>query len=99
VRGKRSHLQGMYRNAPSVQFIFKWKKSSTDFGFLLLNCIFLCGTPVVVSPDPDSEYGSGSTDPFESGSNWDPDPDPDPKPCFFSLKSDVNVPSKSNKRT
>jgi hypothetical protein len=28
--------------------------------------------------DPDSEYGSVSTDPIESGSNWDPHPDPQP---------------------
>jgi hypothetical protein len=28
--------------------------------------------------DPDSEYGSGSTDPIESGSNPDPDTDPQP---------------------
>jgi hypothetical protein len=26
--------------------------------------------------DPDSESGSGFTDPIESGSNWDPDPQP-----------------------
>jgi hypothetical protein len=30
------------------------------------------------NPDPDSEYGSGSTDLIESKSN----PDPDPKPCW-----------------
>jgi hypothetical protein len=30
--------------------------------------------------DPDFEYGSGSTDQIESGSNWDPDPQP-----WFSL--------------
>jgi hypothetical protein len=28
----------------------------------------------VLDPDPDSEYGSGSTDLIESGSNTDPDP-------------------------
>jgi hypothetical protein len=33
----------------------------------------------LLDPDPDSEYGSGSTDPIESGSNWDPDL----QPCFF----------------
>jgi hypothetical protein len=32
---------------------------------------------------PDSESGSGSTDPIESGSN--PDPDTDPQPCFFLI--------------
>jgi hypothetical protein len=31
----------------------------------------------LLDPDPDSEYGSGSTDPIEYGSN----PDPDPQPC------------------
>jgi hypothetical protein len=30
--------------------------------------------------DPDSEYGSGSTNLIESGSNPEPDTDPDPKP-------------------
>jgi hypothetical protein len=28
----------------------------------------------LLDPDPDSEYGSGSTDPIEYGSNTDPDP-------------------------
>ena len=39
--------------------------------FLLLWVIF-----ALLDPDPDSEYGSGSTDPIESVSNWDPDPQP-----------------------
>jgi hypothetical protein len=39
--------------------------------FLLLWVIF-----ALVDPDPDSEYGSGFTDPIESGSN------PDPQPCL-----------------
>jgi hypothetical protein len=30
----------------------------------------------LLDPDPDSEYGSGSTDPIESGSNKDPYPQP-----------------------
>jgi hypothetical protein len=30
----------------------------------------------LLDPDPDSEYGSGSTDPIESGSNTDPDLQP-----------------------
>ncbi len=29
-----------------------------------------------LDPDSVSEYGSESTDPIESGSNWDPDPQP-----------------------
>jgi hypothetical protein len=38
--------------------------------------------------DPDSEYGSGSTDLIESGSN----PDPDPKPWSLGIrKSRVRV--------
>ncbi len=41
--------------------------------FQLLWVIF-----ALLDPDPDSEYGSGSTDLIESGSS----PDPDPKPCF-----------------
>jgi hypothetical protein len=39
--------------------------------FLLLWVIF-----ARLDPDPDSEYGSGSTDPIEYGSNTDPDPQP-----------------------
>jgi hypothetical protein len=34
----------------------------------------------LLDPDLDSEYGSGSTDPIEYGSNTDPVPDPDPQP-------------------
>jgi hypothetical protein len=30
----------------------------------------------LLDQDPNSEYGRGSTDPIESGSNWDPDPQP-----------------------
>ncbi len=30
----------------------------------------------LLDPDPDSEYGSGFTDPIESGSNWVPDRQP-----------------------
>ena len=45
--------------------------------FLLLWVIF-----ALLDPDQDSEYGSGSTDPIEYGSNSDPDSirsvDPDP---------------------
>ncbi len=39
----------------------------------------------LLDPDPDSEYGSGSTDPIEYGSNTDPDPDP--QPCRKSKKA------------
>jgi hypothetical protein len=46
--------------------------------FLLLWVIF-----ALLDPDSDSEYGSGSTDPIESGSNWDADP----QPCFEGLAS------------
>jgi hypothetical protein len=35
----------------------------------------------LLDPDLNSEFGSGSTDPIEFGSNSDPDPDP--KPCLF----------------
>ncbi len=51
--------------------------------FLLLWVIF-----ARLDPDPDSVYGSESTDPIESGSNWDPDPQPwfpsqlGPSPCL-----------------
>jgi hypothetical protein len=45
--------------------------------FLLLWVIFS-----LLDPDPDSEYGSGSTGPIEYGSNPDPDSDPDPKPWY-----------------
>ncbi len=38
--------------------------------FYFLGVIF-----ALLDPDPDSEYGSGSTDLIESGTNTDPDPD------------------------
>jgi hypothetical protein len=41
--------------------------------YILLWVIF-----ALLDPDPDSEYGSGSTDPIEYGSNPDPDPVPQP---------------------
>ncbi len=44
-------------------------KKFLDFSLLLWV------TFALLDPDPDSEYGSGSTDPIESGSNSDPDPD------------------------
>ncbi len=44
--------------------------------FLLLWVIF-----ALLDPDPDSEYGSGSTDSIESGFN------PDPQPWFMSINS------------
>jgi hypothetical protein len=44
--------------------------SKHDF-FLLLWVIF-----ALLDPDPDSEYGSGSTGPIEYGSITDPDPEP-----------------------
>jgi hypothetical protein len=46
--------------------------------FLLLWVIF-----APLDPDLDSEYGSGSIDLIESGSN----PDPDPKPCKLRVTS------------
>jgi hypothetical protein len=40
----------------------------------------------LLDPDPDSEYGSGSTGPIESGSNWDPDPQPCRKQRYLCWK-------------
>ncbi len=48
-------------------------------------CLLLWVIFALLDPDPDSEYGSGSTDPIEYGSN----PDPDPQPCYKSLPSGV----------
>jgi hypothetical protein len=45
----------------------KLKKNQLIF-FLSITAMYL------LDPDPDSEYGSGSTDPIEYGSNTDPDP-------------------------
>jgi hypothetical protein len=41
-----------------------------------LNFFYFCGSflPSWIRMDPDYEYGSGSTDLIESGSNMDPDP-------------------------
>ncbi len=49
--------------------------------------IFLWVIFALLDPDPDSEYGSGSSDLIESGSN----PDPDPNPFFVSEERDLNV--------
>ncbi len=43
-------------------------------------CLLLWVIFALLDPDPDSEYGSGSTDPIEYGSNTDTDPVPDPDP-------------------
>jgi hypothetical protein len=41
-----------------------------------LNFFLLLWVFALLDLDPDSEYGSGSTDLIESGSNTDPDPKP-----------------------
>jgi hypothetical protein len=43
--------------------------------FLNIFFYFLLVIFALLHPDPDSEYGSGSTDLIESGSNTDPDPE------------------------
>ncbi len=65
LQKKPSALQ---RGHPTLQNMNFYK-----FFFLLLWVIV-----DLLDPDPDSEYGSGSTGPIEYGSN----PDPDPKPWF-----------------
>jgi hypothetical protein len=50
---------------------------------------------------PDSETGSGSTDPIESGSNPDSvtDPDPDPQPCFQEVSGWLDEAERRLERT
>jgi hypothetical protein len=60
VQKKPSALK---RGHPTLQNMNFKKK------FLLLRVIF-----ALLDPDPDSESGTGSTDPIESGSNPDPQP-------------------------
>jgi hypothetical protein len=69
---RKSKLQkkpsALKRGHPTLQNMDLKKK------LILLWVIFAL---LALDPDPDSEYGSGSTDPIESGSN----PDTDPQPC------------------
>ncbi len=51
VWGKRSHLQGMYCNAPSDNLFLNGIKGSTDFGFLMLNCICFLWDPCIDKKD------------------------------------------------
>jgi hypothetical protein len=75
-----TYAQGSIKDVQVAKEAFSSQKrtSSTSkheisYFFLLLWAIF-----ALLDPDPDSEYGSGSTDLIESGSNSDPDTDPQP---------------------
>ncbi len=46
-------------------------------------CLLLWVIFALLDPDPDSEYGSGSRDPIEYGSNTDPDPQPCQRSASF----------------
>ncbi len=61
-----SYRRSLQLSKEAIQHFKTW--TFTNF-FLLLWVIF-----ALLDPDPDSEYGSGSTDPIEYGSNTDPDP-------------------------
>jgi hypothetical protein len=63
--------------------------------FLLLRVII-----ALMDTDPDSEYGSesGSTDPIESGSNWDPDPDSQPWKIYTFVRREILSSRKSQKK-
>jgi hypothetical protein len=48
----------------------------------------------LLDPDPDSEYGAGSTDLIESGSNPDPDPKPSlPNPQRWPVRDSMTAES------
>jgi hypothetical protein len=52
---------------------------------------FVCHFALLDS-DPDSKYGSGSSDPIESGFDWDPDPQPCFKSTIFRRSSTLRLP-------
>ncbi len=67
-KGRPSCKRSLQLSKENIQHFKKW--NFLNF-FLLLWVIF-----GLLNPDPDSEYGSGSIDPIEFGSNSDPNPDP-----------------------
>jgi hypothetical protein len=70
----RIRIQHFRLNTDPDPGVLMTSKHKLSWFFILLwvNFAFL-------DPDTASEYGSGSTDPIKSGSNWDPDPHPCPK--------------------
>jgi hypothetical protein len=67
-KGRPSYNRSLQLSKENIQNFKTW-----HLNFFLLLWVILA------LPDPESEYGSGSTDPIESGSNSDPDP----QPCIF----------------
>jgi hypothetical protein len=61
-----------------IEEAFSSQKRPSNTSKHELFCLLLWVIFALLDPDPDSEYGSGSTDPIEYGSNTDPDPDPQP---------------------
>jgi hypothetical protein len=84
TKNRTSKLQktpwALEREHPALQ-----KMKFLNFFLLLWVVIALLDT------DPDSEYGSesGSTDPIESGSNWDPDPDSQPWKIYILVRREI----------
>ncbi len=71
---------GLHKVCPSYRRSLQFSKESIQHfkTWTFTNyCLLLWVIFALLDPDPDFEYGSGSTDPIEYGSN----PDPDPQPC------------------
>ncbi len=81
---------GLYKERPSYRRSLQLSKENIQhFKNMKFFNFFLLLWVIFALLDPDSE--SGSTDPIESGSNWDPDPDPQPWKKFYnSLKTGPN---------
>jgi hypothetical protein len=67
------------KNVQVTEEAFSSQKRPSNTSNHELQKFFLLLWVIFALLDPDSESGSGSTDPIESGSN----PDPDPQSCFF----------------
>jgi hypothetical protein len=73
---------GLHKVCPSYRRSLQFSKEAIQHfktWTFTNHCLLLRVIFALLDPDPDSEYGSGSTDPIEYGSN------PDPQPCLKAL--------------
>ncbi len=84
---------GLHKVCPSYRRRLQFSKEAIQNfkTWIFTNyCLLLLVIFALLEPDPypDSEYGSGSTDPIEYGSN----PDPNPQPCLYRIQKVQTVP-------
>ena len=80
---------GLHKVCPSYRRSLQFSKEAIQHfkTWTFTNyCLRLWVIFALLDSDPDSEYGSGSTDPIEYGSNTDPDPQPWFGCCHAVLK-------------